>query len=312
MRRLPAMPRVVLLACLLASLADGPVWGQQSQLPGPNPAPGSAVPPDTLSPGASTRPIQSGFQGISATATTGPFPGVDAIPINQTPLSDRPYVYALERRSPGQMTSADASVVTSLSPELDRKAALLRYDLASPGWSYRQVVCPAFPDYVLLTYTHGPDPNGSSLFVAVLERDGRKVRIVSSYSHGMLPSESAWSKSSTRDVFNEILLQERGNVSLSVAPNWLVIGMCFAELSGTHVQVFTDHPQPNATLDMLRLEANQPQMQIDSDRSADVTFADASKPSFTTQWTLHFDRRGQLTGVERDRQRQAQKIALNP
>ncbi len=210
------------------------------------------------------------------------------------------------------MTSQDTAVVSSLTPELDRKAALASFDLSRPGWLYQQIACPAFPDFVFLAFRHGPDPDGSSRFVAVLARDSPQVSIVSTVSHGLRPFESLWSKSSTYDIFNRMLRRERGLIPLGNAPNWLVISMCYAELSGKHVQVLTSQPWPDPTMDLVRLNAGLPQMQISSDRSALVTFSDASKPTQTIGWTLNFDRRGQITSVAHTSSRQPAKIALKP
>ena len=114
----------------------------------------------------------------SAVPSHEPFPGVPAAPYKGAPLSRQPYVYALKRLDPAQMNDRDAAVVSSLNPQLQKKAALASFDLNSPGWSYQQIVCPAFPDFVLLAFRHGPDPDGSSRFVAVLARDAPEVWIV--------------------------------------------------------------------------------------------------------------------------------------
>ncbi|HEY4045859.1 MAG TPA: hypothetical protein VGM27_03240 [Acidobacteriaceae bacterium] len=291
MHRFSLTPRHCLrTSCLFVLLATVAAHGQQSGVPNQELIPG--VPP--------------------ATPVTGPLPGVNSFPIGLTPLAGRPYVFELEYRDPAHMMPEDLQVVDSLKPELAKEASLLTYDLRSPGWQYHQIMCPAFPDYLFLSFTHGPDPNGSSRFVAALERNGPRVRIVSRYSHGMLPFDSSWNRPATREVFNRIIRQERGDMPIGQAPNWLVIGMCYAELSGNHVQVLTVHPRPDATLDLLRLGANRPQLEIDSDRSADVTFSDASQPGKTTLWRLHFDRHGEITSAEHSNERQAPKIALKP
>ncbi len=90
------------------------------------------------------------------------------------------------------------------------------------------------------------------------------------------------------------------------------IAVCYAELSGYPVQVLNTIPLPDQTLDMLRLDANRPQMVIAADQSADVTFSDVSRPTITTNWTLHFDRHGQITSASRSLARQPAKIALKP
>jgi hypothetical protein len=63
---------------------------------------------------------------------------------------------------------------------------------------------------------------------------------------------------------------------------------------------------------LLRLDANQPQMVIGSDQSAEITFSDVSRPSITTNWTLHFDHNGQITSASQSQVKQPSTIALKP
>ena len=257
-------------------------------------------------------PNQDLFPGVTATPTNTPFPGVAAVPIATTPLSVPPSVIALDHLDPGQMSAADYDVVSNLSPELSKQAALANFDISNPGWHYQQIVCPAFPDYVFLAFTHGADESGSSRFAAMLPRNSAQVRIVSTYAHGLLPFDASWNRPGTFEVFNGILRQERGMEPLSHARNWLMIAVCYAELSGYPVQVLNYSPLPDKSLDLLRLDANQPQMLIESDQSADVTFSDVSRPTITTNWSLHFDRHGQITSASKSLARQSPDIALKP
>jgi hypothetical protein len=240
------------------------------------------------------------------------FPGITPVPIGTKPLAAPPTVVSLEHLDQAQMSEADYEVVSNLSADLSKQAALANFDISNPAWHFQQIVCPAFPDYVLLSFTHGPDESGSSRFGAVLPRDNAQVRVVSTYAHGLLPFEASWNRPGTFEVFNGILREERGDVPLSHAPNWLTIAVCYAELSGYPVQVLNTTPLPDQTLDMLRLDANRPQMVIAADQSAEVTFSDVSRPTITTNWTLRFDRHGQITSASRSLARQPAKIALKP
>ena len=257
-------------------------------------------------------PNQDLFPGVTATATNSPFSGITAVPIGTTPLGSSPTVIGLDHLDPTQMSDADNEVVSNLSAELSKQAALANFDISNPAWHYQQIVCPAFPDYVFLGFTHGPDDSGSSRFAALLPRNDAQVRVVSTFAHGLLPFEASWNRPGTFEVFNGMLRQERGDAPLSHAPNWLMIAVCYAELSGYPVQVLNVLPNPSPTLDLLRLGANRPQMIIGADQSADVTFSDVSRPSVTTNWSLHFDRHGQVTSASRSPVRQPNVIALKP
>src|ERR1700722_11161280 len=240
------------------------------------------------------------------------FPGITPLPITNPPLSSTPSVVSLEHLEQAQMSNADYQVVSNLSAELSKQAALANFDISSPAWHFQQIVCPAFPDYVFLSFIHGPDESGSSHFAALLPRNDAQVRIVSTYAHGLLPFEASWNRAGTFEVFNGMLRQERGTAPLSSAPNWLMIAVCYAELSGYPVQVLSTKAWPEPTLDLLRLDANRPQMLIGTDQSADVTFSDVSHPAITTNWTLHFNRHGEITSASRAAAHQSPTVALKP
>jgi len=53
-------------------------------------------------------------------------------------------------------------------------------------------------------------------------------------------------------------------------------------------------------------------MIIGADQSADVTFSDVSRPAITTNWTLHFNRHGEITSASRSATHQSSTIALKP
>jgi hypothetical protein len=200
-------------------------------------------------------PNQNLFPGFTARPANSPFPGVTAAPIGNTPLGASPTVIGLEHLEPDQMSNADYEVVSNLNAELSKQAALANFDISSPGWHYQQILCPAFPDYVFLGFSHGPDDSGSSRFAALLPRNDAQVRIVSTYAHGLLPFEASWNRPGTFEVFNGMLRQERGATPLSYAPNWLMVAVCYAELSGYPVQVLNVQPESGTPGQCDRVEA---------------------------------------------------------
>ena len=124
---------------------------------------------------------------------------------------------ALDHLDPAQMSAADYEVVSNLRAELSKQAAFANFDISKPEWHYQQIMCPAFPDYVFLSFTHGPDESGSSRFGAMLSRNSAEVRIVSTYAHGLLPWEASWNRPGTFEDFNGLLRQERGETPVSYA-----------------------------------------------------------------------------------------------
>jgi len=170
------MPRIApqLRLLLLASLA---VLSASAQTPQP--------------------PNQDLFPGVTATPTNTPFPGVAAVPIATTPLSVPPSVIALDHLEPGQMSAADYDVVSNLSPELSKQAALANFDISNPGWHYQQIVCPAFHDYVFLAFTHGADESGMA-FCRSMPRGTGPAPLRSSTESCARSGE--WNRSATRAI----------------------------------------------------------------------------------------------------------------
>jgi hypothetical protein len=252
------------------------------------------------------------FPGITATRTQENFPGIAAESIDRTPLSGPPAILELERLPAARISAQDAGVVASMTAELAQKTRTAGFDIGGGGWDYEQIVCPVFPDFVFLAFHQAADSIGSSRFVAVLERNAAWVRVVPTISQGTLPLGSVWSRPGAYEIFNYMLRRERGLRPLGSAPAWLSIAMCYAELGGHHVQVFVPEKLPDSTLDMSRLGATQPELHVDPDRSAEVTFSDAAKAAVTTDWLLRFDRHGQIFSAGRSGERQPAKIALQP
>src|SRR5580704_859217 len=138
------------------------------------------------------------------------FPGITALPITNTPLSSTPSVISLEHLDQSQMSNADYQVVSNLSAELSKQAALANFDISKPAWHFQQILCPAFPDYVFLAFSHGADESGSSRFGAILPRNDSRVRIITTYAHGLRPFQASWNRPGSFEVFNGLLRDERG------------------------------------------------------------------------------------------------------
>jgi hypothetical protein len=251
------------------------------------------------------------FPGISATQVSSPFPGIVATPADAVlpgfapgPMGPIPFatpsVLGLVHLEPSEMKDVDRQLAANLHAQLVEVAGRSGFGLGNAEWTYQQIECDAFPDYIFLAWTQGAGKEGSSRFVAILPRDGSPVHIVSAYAHGLLPFAASWERSGALDLFSSMLRKERGDTPLSYAPNWLLIGMTYAEISGYPVQVPSPLPNPQPTLDLLRLNANRPQLFVAKDQSASITFSDISQRGATANWELRFNRRGEITGASRE------------
>src|ERR1700760_2885174 len=82
---------------------------------------------------AAQAPHQDLFPGYTASPVKDEFPGITPLPIGKTPLSHMPPVLALDHLEPAQMSDADNEVVSNLSAELSKQAALANFDISQPA-----------------------------------------------------------------------------------------------------------------------------------------------------------------------------------
>ena len=214
---------------------------------------------------AQRHPVRISFPGFVQPQRTRLFPELRRFLSRHTPLSAPPSVISLDHLDPEQMSQADYEVVSNLSPELSKQAALANFDISSPAWHFQQIVCPAFPGLRLprLHPRRGCQAAHRALGPccrAIAPRCASSPPMPTVCCRLRPPGTGqALTRCSTACCARSV-----GDVPLSHAPNWLMIAVCYAELSGYPVQVLNTIPRPEPTLDMLRLDANRPQMMIEA------------------------------------------------
>jgi hypothetical protein len=210
-----------------------------------------------------------------------------------------PQYTALERRTPHQMSADDAAVLTAHAGEVVRAAEFYSIDLEQGSWTYQQSVCPLMPRHLIVNYFRHENSGAETQFVAVVPRGTEPVRVVVVQRNGLAPFEPAETSANSAVTFNRVWAAEGGNLkAIESESNWITLGLCYAEMVGSHPLIVSANPLAERT-------AAQPTLRYVSNGGAAATFNDVGLPSQTWSWTLSFDRHGVLKSVDR------QKLARN-
>lgn len=212
-------------------------------------------------------------------APLSPFP-----PGSETPGPVRP----IEFRSPGQMTEADREVEADGEASIRERVRYTGLEFNQGIWSYQQIVCPVFPNHVLLRFTRNQGKGDESVFTASIPRMGEgHVRIIPILRRGYSLFSPAPINALTISSFNHIRAEEHPQGP----PDWLETGMCYAALAGARPQV---DPAP-ADPDARQLPSGVPAaLDIPLKGGAVIQFLDIAAKPRSMEWTMTFSPRGKL------------------
>jgi hypothetical protein len=190
---------------------------------------------------------------------------------------------------PEAMSSADLQAVNGAMPAIQGKAALAGFNLAQGKWSYQQIVCPVIPDHLLLLYSRNDGAGDNSAFSVTLARDGSGVRVLPILHRGFALYTPAPMNPLSMAAFNRL----RENDHSEKKPDWLVTGLCYAALTGSHVELV---PPDTDRVGGSAIPAMSPLLEIDEGMNI-VHFVDVEKIQAPQEWDLTFDPKGKLVKV---------------
>ncbi len=213
-----------------------------------------------------------------------PFP-----PGSEAPGPVRPIVF----RSPGQMTEADREVEADGEASIRERVRYTGLEFNQGIWSYQQIVCPVFPNHVLLRFTRNQGKGDESVFTASIPRLGQgHVRIIPILRRGYSLFSPAPINALTLSAFNHIRAEEHPQGP----PDWLETGMCYAALAGARPQV---DPAP-ADPDARQISSGVPAaLDIPVKGGAVIRFLDVAARPKPMEWTMTFSPRGKLLKATR-------------
>lgn len=258
MERMRVLP--VVLALAATALLCAPVKGQ--------------TPPD----GSLT---QLKVRQVAQTARPMPFP-----PDGEAQAPGR--VYAIEFRSPDQMTQKDRDVEADGESSIRERTNFEGLGFNEGAWSYQQLVCPALPNHVFLKFTRNSGFGDVSMFTASIPRGGDgHVRIIPILRRGYSLFSPAPINKLTIAAFNHIRDEEHPGG----APDWLTTGLCYAALAGAHPRAAVHAGGDSASDFPLGMTGV---LAIPVRGGAVIKFVDVAAPRRPMAWTMTFDGHGRL------------------
>ncbi len=221
--------------------------------------------------------------------------------MDRVPTDDTADVHtvALPVLSPAEMSASDAELLNAREAEVSRAAAFYGFDISDTSWTYQQVVCRSLPDHLILSFSNEGGTRGSSHFVAVVPHGTDKVEVVANFAHGLLPFRPAAEREGSYGVFNRMVQADRGERAVSPNAHWLNLAMCYAALTGMPPQVAALQDEVAASEALAKRRGSTPIIRVGNHGAAEVAFSDVRLTDRTGNWTLSFDRNGQLKHVDR-------------
>lgn len=197
-------------------------------------------------------------------------------------------VAPIEYRSLDQMTEKDRNLAADAEASIGEHAGHVDLEFNQGKWSYRQVVCPAFPNHIFLRFTRNNGTGDVSIFTASVPRGGDgRVRIVPIQMRGYSLFSPAPINALTISVFNHIRAEEHQDAD----QNWLGNGLCYAALAGGHpvaaklTEDSDNRKFPAAIPAALTVPAKGGEV---------ISFTDVSASPKLMQWNMIFNRKGKL------------------
>jgi len=196
-------------------------------------------------------------------------------------------------RSAQAMTSEDRNAIDKAWPAMEKKAAENGFDLDRKGWTYKQVVSPAFSKHVLLLFSHDGPSGELSEFSAIVPRIGvEPLRVIPILRRGYSPYSAPQENPSTMAAFNQALASERAHEK----PYWLSVSVCYAALSGADAVV--PFAQTDKGGDSPAAWAPIPSLHAEDDGGVVARFETEEAPGRYTTWELTFDHNGNVIKAE--------------
>jgi hypothetical protein len=209
-------------------------------------------------------------------------------PMPFPPGSEAPgRVSSIEFRPAEQMSEKDKLLEADAESSIQERTRWTDIAFNEGPWSYRQVVCTAFPNHLFLEFTRNNGTGDVTMFSASIPRNGEgRVRIIPIQRHGYSLFSPAPINAMTISAFNHIRAEEQP----ARTPDWLMTGLCYAALAGA---------RPRTVLlpddDPVSFPAPLPAtMQIPKRGGAIIRFADVAAPRRPMLWTLTFNGKGKL------------------
>jgi hypothetical protein len=189
--------------------------------------------------------------------------------------------------SEDEMSREDHDLLANAESSIQERASVENLAFNEAGWTYHQLVCPAFPKHLFFRFTRDDGTRQMSMFSAAIPRDGNgRVHIIPIVRQGYSLFSPAPIGALTIASFNRIRAEEGEGAS----SDWLGTALCYAALAGANPKIAEPASKDDPELPAIM----PPSLTISSQGGAVIRFADISVPSKPMQWSITFDARGKL------------------
>jgi hypothetical protein len=189
------------------------------------------------------------------------------------------------------MAPQDRQIVRDGSPTIRKEAGLQGFELDRGKWVSGQILCPVLPGHIVLLFNRNDGVGDVSEFSAALPRDGiGSIFIVPILRRSYSAIPAVPINPLTIAVFNRLRAQDHPDRKV----DWLTTGLCYAALTGAHVEL---SPSANSLVKPDISFAMDALLQIDQRENVVVHFTDHEEPQSPREWNLTFNKKGVLVDV---------------
>jgi hypothetical protein len=214
---------------------------------------------------------------------------VQPAPFPATATRQKP-VYSVELRSADEITQQDRLLLADSESSIAEHAGFAGLEYQESNWTYRQVVCPTFPNHLFLQFVRNNGSGDVTVFSASIPRNGEgRVRIVPILKRGYSLFSPAPINALTISAFNHIRAEE----GESVNSDWLGNALCYAALAGSQPQILPPDASPAVHKPIPALTAAM-DVQTQAHGVEVIRFDDAAARPRAMEWTMTFTRNGKL------------------
>lgn len=199
----------------------------------------------------------------------------------------------IEVRTPDQMTEKDRLLEADAESSIAERAGFADLEFNAGKWSYRQLVCPDFPNHLFLRFTRDNGVGDQSVFSASIPRNGEgHVRIIPILRRSYSLFSPAPINEITVAMFNHIRNEEKAENE----PTWVGTALCYAALAGANPVAVTagDTSLPGGFP-----AASAPLLAISPGGGETIYLGDVSAKPRPVVWTMTFNKKGRLLKVKR-------------
>lgn len=216
-------------------------------------------------------------------------PAVEPAPFPTVATRQKP-IYAIELRSDDELSQRDRLLLADAESSIAEHAGFAGLEYDHSNWSYRQIVCPDFPNHLFLQYMRNNGRGDVTVFSASIPRNGEgRVRIIPVLKRSYSLFSPAPINALTISAFNHIRAEEGEPVN----SDWLGNALCYAALAGTAPQIVPSDAVPAvhkpipALTAVLDVEMQAHGMEV-------IRFDDAAARPHAMEWSMTFTRKGKL------------------